>query len=61
MHIGPFAFLLQGRQKRFAANFMTHMLVEDIDAWWSRIADPDLSKRYEVKAPSAPALQPSGL
>jgi hypothetical protein len=64
MHIGPFAFPLQGRpndDERFAANFMMHMLVEDIDAWWSRIADLDLSKRYGVKAPSAPALQPWGL
>ena len=43
MHIGPFAFLLQGRpndDERFAANFMMHMLVDDIDAWWSRIAIP---------------------
>jgi Glyoxalase/Bleomycin resistance protein/Dioxygenase superfamily len=64
MHIGPFAFLLQGRpndDERFAANFMMHMFVEDIDAWWPRIADLDLSKRYGVKAPSAPALQPWGL
>ncbi len=64
MHIGPFAFLLQGRpndDERFAANFMMHMLVDDIDAWWSRIASLDLSKRYGVKAPSAPALQPWGL
>src|ERR1700675_4580728 len=64
MHIGPFAFLLHGRpndDERFAANFMMHMFVEDIDAWWPRIADLDLSKRYGVKAPSAPALQPWGL
>jgi hypothetical protein len=38
-----------------------HMLVEDIDAWWSRIASLDLAKRYGVKAPSAPELQPWGL
>jgi hypothetical protein len=64
MHIGPFAFLLQGRpndDERFAANFMMHMLVDDIDAWWSRIAALDLAKRYGVKAPSAPKLQPWGL
>jgi hypothetical protein len=64
MHIGPFAFLLQGRpndDERFAANFMMHMLVDDIDAWWSRIANLDLAKRYGVKAPSAPKLQPWGL
>jgi uncharacterized glyoxalase superfamily protein PhnB len=64
MHIGPFSFLLQGRpndDKRFAANFMMHMLVQDIDAWWSRIATLDLAKRYGVKAPTAPELQPWGL
>src|SRR5258707_1614261 len=61
MHIGPFAFLLQGRpndDERFATNFMMPMLVDDIHAWWSRIASLDLSKRYGVKAPSAP-IQPS--
>jgi hypothetical protein len=64
MHIGPFAFLLQGRpndDERFAANFMMHMLVEDIDAWWSRIATLDLAKRCGVKAPCSPKLQPWGL
>jgi hypothetical protein len=61
MHIGPFSFLLQGRpndNERFAANFMMHMLVQDIDAWWSRIATLDLAKRYGVKAPTAPELKP---
>jgi hypothetical protein len=53
----------QGRpndDERFAANFMMHMLVQDIDAWWSRIATLDLAKRYGVKAPTAPELQPWG-
>ena len=41
MHVGPFSFLLQGRpngDQRFAENFMMHLLVNDIDEWWSHIA-----------------------
>jgi putative acetyltransferase len=62
MHIGPFAFLLQARpndDERFAANFMMHMLVEDIDTWWSRIATLDLAKalwRESSKCTEASAM-----
>jgi hypothetical protein len=62
MELGPFAFLLQEFEaKGFAGNFMMHMLVNDLDAWWDRIAGLDLAARYGVRPPSAPALQPWGL
>src|SRR5258708_16821982 len=47
MHIGPFAFLLQGRpnyDERFPAQFMMHLLVNDIASWWSPIAFLYLSR-----------------
>ena len=60
--IGPYAFLLQGfSAEGFASNFMMHLLVKDVNAWWSRIAALDLAARYGVQAPSAPKLQPWGL
>jgi len=62
MRLGPFAFLLQDFDAEgFAANFMMHMLVNDLEIWWRRIEGLDLAARYGVKAPIAPALQPWGL
>jgi catechol 2,3-dioxygenase-like lactoylglutathione lyase family enzyme len=62
IHLGPFAFLLQTFDAEgFAANFMMHLLVNDLESWWRRIEGLDLAARYGVKAPSAPALQPWGL
>jgi len=63
MHLGPFAFLLQARPndgEAFAANFMMHLLVNDVDAWWARIAKLDLAGRYGVQAPRSPKLEPWG-
>jgi len=62
MHLGPFAFLLQDRYvKDWADNFMMHLLVQDLDAWWAHINGLDLDKRYGVKAPAEPKLQSWGL
>jgi uncharacterized glyoxalase superfamily protein PhnB len=62
MHLGPFAFLLQKFEAEgFAANFMMHLLVNDVESWWRRIEGLDLAAKSAVKAPSAPALQPWGL
>jgi catechol 2,3-dioxygenase-like lactoylglutathione lyase family enzyme len=64
MHLGPFSFLLQGWStdvKDFASHFMMHLLVNDVDAWWSRIAELGLAERYGVGAPAPPKLQPWGL
>lgn len=62
VELGPFSFLLQKFEaKNFAANFMMQVMVDDLDAWWKRIEALDLAKRYAVKPPTAPALQPWGL
>ncbi len=62
MRLGPFAFLLQKYDaENFANHFMMHLLVKDLDAWWSRIAALDLAARYGVRPPAAPKLQPWGL
>jgi len=61
-HLGPFAFLLTNFDAEgFSRNFMMHLLVKDVDAWWARVEALDLAGRYGVKAPAAPALQPWGL
>jgi len=62
VQLGPFGFLLQKFEAEgFAANFMMQVLVNDLDGWWKRIEALDLAKKYEVKAPTAPARQPWGL
>ena len=62
MHLRPFAFLLQKFEAEgFAANFMMHLLMTDVESWWRRIDSLDLAANYDVQAPSAPALQPWGL
>jgi len=54
MHLGPFAFLLQNYYvEARAGNFMMHLLVKDVDAWWRRIETLELVARYGVKAPRA--------
>jgi len=62
MQLGPFAFLLQDYYAEgFAGNFMMHLLVKDLDAWWTRIAALDLAAKYGVRPPTPPAMQPWGL
>jgi hypothetical protein len=62
MHLGPFAFLLQDYYvEDWANNFMMHLLVRDLDAWWARINGLNLCERFKVKAPSEPKLEPWGL
>jgi hypothetical protein len=62
MHLGPFAFLLQDYYvEAWADNFMMHLLVHDLNAWWARIASLNLSDRFDVKAPDEPKLQSWGL
>lgn len=60
--VGSSSFLLQRYyQKEWAENFMMQLMVDDLDAWWSRIASLDLAARYGVPAPKPPAMQPWGL
>jgi uncharacterized glyoxalase superfamily protein PhnB len=49
-HHGESSFLLQDFYlKEHADNFMMHMLVEDVDAWWSKLQDAGVAAKYGVK------------
>jgi hypothetical protein len=62
MSLGPFGFLLQEYDvPGFAGNFMMHMTVNDLDGWWQKISGLDLARRYGVRPPTAPEMQPWGL
>jgi catechol 2,3-dioxygenase-like lactoylglutathione lyase family enzyme len=61
LHAGPCRFMLQ----RFyvadhANNFVMHMLVEDVDAWWAHVGEVDLLARYGVRG-GAPQDKPWGI
>lgn len=59
---GESSFILQNYfQKEWAGNFMMQLVVDDLDAWWSRIVALDLPRNFGVPAPKAPAVQPWGL
>lgn len=56
---GAFAFLLQDFYvKEFAENLMMHMMVRDLDAWWQHLAPLELDRRFGVRAPTPPEMQP---
>jgi uncharacterized glyoxalase superfamily protein PhnB len=59
---GSGGFVLQRHyQKDWAENSMLQLMVDDLDAWWSRIESLDLPARFGVKPPRPPAVQPWGL
>src|SRR3569832_1744602 len=39
-------------------NYKMQLMVDDLDAWWAKIAALDLTVIFGVPAPQAPALQP---
>ncbi len=44
------SFLLQNYYvKELADNFMMHLLVENVDAWWSKIQEANIAEKYNVK------------
>jgi uncharacterized glyoxalase superfamily protein PhnB len=48
---GDSSFLLQNFYvKEHADNFMMHLLVEDVDAWWRYVEAQRIAARYGVKA-----------
>jgi len=50
MHHGNTSFLLQNFYVReLADNFMMHLLVEDVDAWWDRVNERQIARKYGVK------------
>ena len=49
-HHGDVSFLLQDFYvEGLASNLMLHLLVEDVDAWWTRVQEMNLSDKYGVK------------
>lgn len=49
-HFEHVSFLLQDFcADSFAENFMMHMLVEDVDAWWDRVSKSGVKARYGAK------------
>ncbi|MCK5829887.1 MAG: glyoxalase [Methylococcales bacterium] len=52
------SFLLQDHYtKEYADNFMMHLLVKNVDAWWEHIINTNIFEKYGVKA-SSPEVQP---
>jgi catechol 2,3-dioxygenase-like lactoylglutathione lyase family enzyme len=61
LHAGSCAFLLQNfYRKEQAENFMMHMLVADVAAWWQQVESSQLAARYGVRA-SPPEDRPWGI
>ncbi len=49
-HVEKSSFLLQDYcAEGFAENFMMHLLVKDVDAWWDKINQANLVENYGVK------------
>lgn len=52
------SFLLQNFYvKEFAENFVMHLLVESVDAWWAKIQERKIPEKYGVKT-IPPAQRP---
>jgi len=50
MRLGVFSFILQDYYVReWADNFVVHVTVSDVGAWWDHIVSLDLPARYGVK------------
>jgi uncharacterized glyoxalase superfamily protein PhnB len=47
--------------KEWANNFVMHMFVDDLDAWWEHLSSLNVASRYDVRSPRAPKLQSWGL
>jgi hypothetical protein len=60
-YAGRSSFLLQRfYQKEHAENFMMHLMVEDVDAWWRRVEEKQLAQKYGVRA-EPPEDRPWGI
>src|SRR5687767_15314049 len=61
-HAGSGGFILQRfYEQQLAENFMMHLTVDDLDAWWAHIQALELPAKFGVREPQAPAMQPWGL
>ena len=62
MSLGTHSFLLQDFYvAQYANNFVMHVWVENLDAWWAHLEGLGLEKSFKVRAPVAPKLEPWGL
>ena len=49
-HFGDASFLLQDfYEKALAENLMMHLLVEDVEAWWTHIKGTGVAAKYKVR------------
>jgi catechol 2,3-dioxygenase-like lactoylglutathione lyase family enzyme len=61
LHHGNSSFLLQNFYvKEHADNFMMHLLVENVEAWWGHVQDTGLAAKYHVKV-DPPEDRPWGI
>lgn len=59
--LGEHGFLLQDYfVAEWANNFMMYLLVDDVGAWWERIAAADVVSRYGVRPQRPPTREPWG-
>ncbi len=60
-HFGNASFLLQDfHVAEHAANFMMHMLVDDVEAWWQHVQDSGVIQTFNVKVTEV-ETQPWGM
>lgn len=60
-HAGNSSFLLQKFYvKEHAENFMMHLLVQDVEAWWQLVESRQLGKKYGVRV-NPPEDRPWGM
>ena len=61
LHHGNSSFLLQRFYvKEHADNFMMHLLVENVEAWWGHVQDIGLAAKYDVRV-DPPEDRPWGI
>jgi catechol 2,3-dioxygenase-like lactoylglutathione lyase family enzyme len=61
LHRGDCSFLLQNfYNSEHAGNFMMHLLVADVDAWWRHVKESQLAAKYDVRA-EPPDERPWGM
>jgi uncharacterized glyoxalase superfamily protein PhnB len=61
LHRGDCAFLLQDFYlKEHADNFMMHLIVADVDAWWRHVQSKGILAKYNVRS-EPPEDRPWGL
>jgi hypothetical protein len=62
LRLGQHAFLLQDYfVQQWAENFVMHVMVDDVEAWWAYIASLDLAELYGVPRPRVPRVESWGL